>query len=264
MVQSGMDKARQGVHPRNPKDRDDFEQLILNGNDEYKKNFQGMITDQTTGVKVGVMFANPILLLVLKAALMIAFDGTFYVVPSEWYQCFTIFFVWDNHFFPGICILLSGKSESVYDSVWTALKTLLGDDFNPTEGMSDFEIASRKTAHRKFNIVVKGCYFHYTRAVSKNLLKIGLGKSYASYPAFKRWARLVLAIPLLPADDIREMFDQLLLEHVPFTKTGDRILFARFKKYLRSTWRNIRTWTALLGLPLNAICNLAPSSKIIK
>ena len=37
---------------------------------------------------IGIIFANPVLLMALQAAFMIAFDVTFYVVPSDWYQCF--------------------------------------------------------------------------------------------------------------------------------------------------------------------------------
>ena len=103
--------------------------------------------------------------------------------------------------------------------------------------MSDFEKASRKSAHKKFpNIVVHGCYFHYTRAVFKNLLKIGLSKSYHKKPNFKFWAKLIMAMPLLPARFIPDMFTQLLAEEIAFENVADQLNFTRFKRYIEHTW----------------------------
>ena len=83
--------------------------------------------------------------------------------------------------------------------------------------MADFELASRKSAHEIYlRLKVHGCYFHYTRAIFKNLLKVGLGKSYNTHRGFKKWAKRVMAIPLLKAEMINDVFEELLGQNIHF------------------------------------------------
>ena len=133
-----MDKRRQAAHPRNPNSPSDFEDLIKNSADqEYRTNYQGMVKN-AAGDAIGAIFGNPNLLMALLTVQMFAFDGTFHIAPTGWYQCFNIFFVIENHFFPAACILLTGKTTEIHDCVWKALKNLIpGLDLR--EGMADFE-----------------------------------------------------------------------------------------------------------------------------
>ena len=79
------------------------------------------------------------------------------------------------------------------------------------------------------------CYF-ISRAVFKNLLKIGLGRHYNRYREFKVWSKRVMAIPLLPAELIPEVFENLLSQNIPFASVEDRAKFRKFQRYLRQQW----------------------------
>ena len=231
-----MQTRRDGVYPRRPQNHDDLEGLLNNANETFRSNYRGPVKDDQNN-NIGMIFANPTLWLVLQAAMMIAFDGTFWVAPTGWYQLFNVFFVVENHFFVGACILLDGKSTDDYRCMWNAMNALMDNNFNPTQGMADFELASRKSAHEIYlRLKVHGCYFHYTRAIFKNLLKVGLGKSYNSHRGFKKWAKRIMAIPLLKSDMIHDVFVELLSQDIPFAARADRLNFQRFKRYIRSQW----------------------------
>ena len=236
-MRPAMQSRRDGIYPRKPQNHDDLEVLLNNANDEFRSNYRGPVKDAQNN-NIGMIFANPTLWLVLQAAMMIAFDGTFWVAPTGWYQLFNVFFVVENHFFVGACILLDGKSTDDYRSMWNAMNALMDNEFNPTQGMADFELASRKSAHEIYlRLKVHGCYFHYTRAIFKNLLKVGLGRSYNTNRAFKKWAKRIMAIPLLKAEMINDVFEELLSQNIRFAAAADRLNFQRFKRYIRSQWQ---------------------------
>ena len=53
----------------------------------------------------------------LKDSQSVNFDGTFHVVPKLFYQLFTIFIQDGHHAFPAIHVLMSKKSEFLYEEV---------------------------------------------------------------------------------------------------------------------------------------------------
>jgi len=102
--------------------------------------------------------------------------------------------------------------------------------------MSDFETAPRSAMERKFRrCIMHGCFSHYTRAVFKNLQKIGLSKLFFKHNAFKKWVKHIMAVPLLPADQIHPAFESLF-RHVFTFNRADRVLYNRFKSYIQRQW----------------------------
>ena len=71
--------------------------------------------------------------------------------------------------------LLAGKSQEVYEELFSQLVVLAPGDFNtfpPNDIMCDFEIGMRKAIELYFpNTVIGGCYFHYNNALRKNVFK---------------------------------------------------------------------------------------------
>ena len=98
---------------------------------------------------------------------------------------------------------------------------------------------SRNVCKKLFkDLTINGCYAHYTRAVFANIQKKGLSNLYNSKkdPTFRRWAKQVMAIVLLPPDLILAAFERLMAEDFPNVSERDRLNIFKFKKYLRKTW----------------------------
>ena len=47
----------------------------------------------------------------------IQFDGTFYTLPIQFYQLWTVFLTVDRHTIPGIHYLMTGKGEELYKAI---------------------------------------------------------------------------------------------------------------------------------------------------
>ena len=90
----------------------------------------------------------------------ICFDGTFFTVPVQFYQLWTIFIVIGQHVLPAIHCLLTGKSEELYQAVLSKIQQIL-PQFQPQIAMSDWEQAERNAY--KTGIKLQGCWFHYTQ-----------------------------------------------------------------------------------------------------
>ena len=97
----------------------------------------------------------------IRQAQSVAFDGTFWIVPSLFYQLFTIFIINGRHFSPAIFFLMTGKSQSLYQACFLKISELI-PEFSPNFAISDFETASRSafrnvwaTAH------ISGCFFFF-------------------------------------------------------------------------------------------------------
>jgi hypothetical protein len=232
-MEGAMYKRRAKSQPKVPYNATEFNELIQSS-ESLSSFFQGAIT-LPNGRVCGSMFANNHLLEGLRAANLIAFDGTFFVVPKQYYQLFTVFFVHEHHFFPAVTVLMTGKSHEEYLAVYEKICDLV-PEFNPQVGMADFERASRNAAHELWDdLLVHGCFFHYSRAVFKNLQKLGLSKRFCRHLEFKRWMKLIMALPLLPSHMIHAEFEDLLSRDFDFD-VADAANLRKFKIYLRRTW----------------------------
>ena len=99
-----------------------------------------------------------------------------------------------------------GKKGEFYDAAWSHIKSLL-PDFKPTDAAGDFEIGAAKAAERQNpGCKVKFCLFHYCNCNMKHGQKHGLTKAFYDNPEYRRWLKLILAVPMLPAHLINEAF----------------------------------------------------------
>ena len=96
---------------------------------------------------------------------IIQFDGTFYTVPSIFYQLFTIFFPFRGHCIPAIYVLMQKKAEGIYSAVILKLLDLI-PGFSPRIAVIDFEKAPRNAFMYLFpEMKMIGCWFHFTQAI---------------------------------------------------------------------------------------------------
>ena len=87
----------------------------------------------------------------------VSFDGTFYTVPKQFYQLWTIFIDTNQHVIPAIHCLLTGKTQELYEAILFRNQSIV-PQFHPEKSMSDWETAPRNAFKAAYNgIKLQGC-----------------------------------------------------------------------------------------------------------
>ena len=160
----------------------------------------------------------------------ICFDGTFFTVPVQFYQLWTIFIVIDQHVLPAIHCLLTGKSEELYQAVLSKIQEIL-PQFQPQIAMSDWEQAARNAFKTLFiGIKLQGCWFHYTQRIWKKVQKVNLATTYTNNGAFQNYLRCIMALPFLPPDE-NSLHTNKLIHKISISKSIKWIVW-RSSNYL--------------------------------
>ena len=168
-----MCKRRRKVFPPLPLDPQDLCQLIHDS--PFVHLYRGSVSSEGS---YAIIFASDFMLQKMKDVEQIQFDGTFYTVPSIFYQLFTILITFHGHCIPAMHILMQNKTEDLYTLVVLKIRELI-PDFSPKIAVSDFEKAPRNVFTHFFpGMKVFGCWFHFTQAIWKKTQSLGLGKLY--------------------------------------------------------------------------------------
>ncbi len=224
-----MYKRQRLSTPKVPQTPNDFVDL-LEQHPELGQCQMGII--RSDGDVESVIFSSQKLLTALQESQKFEFDGTFYVCPAIFAQIFTLFAEKEGHSFPCLVVLMTNRRQEAYTRLLDKLTEMI-PDFQPTEAMADFETASRNAVLAKWPaVVLRGCFFHFSQAVMRQLKKIGLTKMYKQNVNFRRWAKSIMCLPLLPADKIQEAF--VSLESVIFADEVEKV--NAFKAYVRRQW----------------------------
>ena len=156
-------------------------------------------------------------------------DGTFKVAPKNWYQLLNIFGYDKTHkfFMPLAFIILSSKSEEIYNEVFYKIITLVKahtdlKSFDKVKIMCDFEIGLRKAIKNNFeSCLLDGCYFHYCKAIWKKKKKI---KKLNLFKKDLRFNTIIISF---------------IMKSYPFIKEGKReIYFQKIKSFTNSLGGN--------------------------
>ena len=111
--------------------------------------------------------------------------------------------------------------------------------------MSDWERGARNAVKTRFpGILLRGCHFHYSQSVWRKIQRLGLSNAYHSNSEFKTAVRCFMALPFLPEDQIRPIYNHLNLEDV-ILNPENMNNFTIFKNYIRKHWIN--------GIPSNEL-----------
>ena len=236
-MESGMRKRRGEKYPRIPKTFEDVDILMQSADEDLKKNYRGLL--KVEDKPIGIILYHKELIKVMASMTELGYDGTFYVVPKPWYQLWTVHFIVQGKFFPGLSVIFDGATTEEYQAAWEYLKKLLAPKgFNPLKAKGDFEQASKKGAENTFeDMLISHCLFHYSQAIFRNCQKHGLSKQYTVNEKFRIWLKLLMSVPMLPGDLIPEAFSQLLSENIEMPTTTDRLNFSRFKRYVQRYWQ---------------------------
>lgn len=141
-------------------------------------------------------------------------DGTFETVPRLFLQLYTI----HGHagsgenkkVVPLVYALMTRKSEDLYVALFQEVENFAarnGFQLNPSMVLMDFERAPINAIKRVFpNAVTKGCFFHLTHSIWRNVQSKGLARQYGEDPDFNLGIRLIPALAFLTPAEIPRAF----------------------------------------------------------
>ena len=202
--ESTMYRSRRELQPKIPQTLLELEEALPGT--PYGINYKGTIN---VGNDRAFIFFSEEIIAILADISEICFDGTFYTVPIQFYQLWTIFIVVNHHVFPAIHCLLTGKSQELYESLLVKIQSLISH-FHPDVSMSDWEMAARNAFKSTFHgIRLKGCWFHYTQRIWKHVQKANLKHSYNNNVEIQNFVRYIMALPFLPPYTILQIFNQI-------------------------------------------------------
>lgn len=136
-------------------------------------------------------------------------DGTFAVVPTFFFQLYTIHTKVGNSYPPCIYFLLPGKSQEIYGRMLAIVRQLL-PNAEPQEILLDFENAAQNAFKLAFpNTDVKGCQFHLSQAVLRKVGQLGLKDRFQNDVDFNLLVKSLTALSFVPEDEVLDRFQEL-------------------------------------------------------
>ena len=131
-----------GFNPKFPKR---FPNIISNCQEQYSVSISKFLFLKAMTLDLS-FFSDEITSIMLDIS-EICFDCTFFTVPVQFYQLWTIFIVIDLHVIPAIHCLLTEKSEELCQAVLSKIQEI-PPQFQPQIAMSDWEQAARNALKR--------------------------------------------------------------------------------------------------------------------
>ena len=224
--ESSMYRSRRKTEPKIPLNAGEFSEMLPGTT--YAQHHKFTISLAT---QIAVIFYSEPMMNLLSEITDIQFDGTFYTVPVQFYQLWTIFVVVDRYTLPAIHCLMTSKSQELYATILDRIFSNL-PNFKPTTVISDWESAPRnafKTITPNINIT--GCWFHYTQRIWAKVQKLGLAESFRENNGISQFVRKLMAIPFLPASLISPTFLLIQLPDLPPTES---MKLEKLVKYFKS------------------------------
>ena len=169
-------------------------------------------------------------------------DGTFKFAPRFFKQMYTIFVLKNGYYVPVIHMLLQDKKQKTYENVLIALNDLcnnhgidLKHKLEKSSIMLDFELAMIKAIRSVFKKTsIRCCKFHLGQSWWRKIKELGLSVIYKNRKsAHSKWLRGIFGLAVLPACEVREIFQ--LYSSSAFLKNRTRSV-AKFCIYMKKTY----------------------------
>ncbi|XP_068246463.1 uncharacterized protein [Palaemon carinicauda] len=139
-----------------------------------------------------------------------ACDGTFKIVPEQWYQLFCIHVQVNGSSFPRVFALLPNKTKQTYQSFFEQLK-IMQPNVDPVDLMADFEVAIHKSFNSSFpNSSIAACLFHLGQSIFRKIVDLGLKEKCNKHSEFCLKIRCFSALAFLPTEDVGEAYEELI------------------------------------------------------
>ena len=140
---------------------------------------------------------------------------------------------------------MSRRTKTDYDAVFCKLKMMLGDEFKPESCMADYESACWKSMRDNFpSMQMHGCLFHFSQAINKNVIRLGLIKDYKTPDStIRNLIRGVYSLPYLPPRDMYPAFETLKSQaSEELCENSEKL--QEFFRYVTKTWFGSSNWKA--------------------
>ncbi|CAF1360795.1 unnamed protein product, partial [Rotaria sp. Silwood1] len=230
-LKNTVGKQRRLIRPPLPKSIKDLPSQIPILYTLTKNNANFLLFDGCLGGKRGLIFASEDDIKYLAYQKFWYADGTFYTSPSIFYQIYSIRAFDEGLSTPFVYALLSDKSEATYYDLFSTLMKKIIEISNMIRLESitiDFELAVKNTFCKHFpHVTVKGCLFHYGKALFRNLVNLNLKTLFQHDESLRDWFRSFAAIALLPETDMDEA-SQYLQSKKPLLYEKEIDLFLQY------------------------------------
>lgn len=155
----------------------------------------------------------------------------FYFIRTNFEMCsyFTSFLLYK--IFPVFYILMTSKSSKCYSSVFQYIEENIFE-MKPAEFITDFESGMRKALNRCYsNVIIRGCWYHFCCAITRNMVSLGLNSLLRSNPKAKMIKNEILSLPLLPKEQFCEGFNHIKRQVKEFGLESNFESFFEYFKY---------------------------------
>ena len=137
-------------------------------------------------------------------------DGTFAVVPTIFFQLYTIHAKVGNNYPPCVYFLLPNKSQATYVRMLEALNFIL-PEANPHIILADFENAAQNAFRQAYPTAnIKGCLFHLCQSVQRKIGELGLKTEFETNAEFNILVKSLAALAFVPEQDVLDIFMELV------------------------------------------------------
>lgn len=134
--------------------------------------------------------------------------------------------------------LTTNKSTETYDAVLDEVFSAFDLDYNPDYIMLDFESALWAALINRFpNAMIRGCYFHFLRALFKKIKHCGLQSEYNNNPCYSTQLKYLIALAFVPIQDVEFVYSQIISQGI-FTNDSHPLAsnLKNFINYFERTW----------------------------
>lgn len=106
--------------------------------------------------------------------------------------------------FPFCYILMTRRTTACYSAVFQYIEKNIFK-LEPVEFITDFETGMRSAISNCYpTATLRGCWYHYTAAIRKKMLKLGLHKLLKTDDDAKKIKKMLMSLPLLPHGNFME------------------------------------------------------------
>ena len=117
--EAAMYRARKTLQPKIPQSAYEFSEMLSSTHLGIYNKF-----NVTCGGQTGVIFFSDLMKTFMAEVTNIQFDWTFYTVPNQFYQLWTIFVSVGRNTLPAIHCLLTSRKQELYQAVLESLKEI--------------------------------------------------------------------------------------------------------------------------------------------
>lgn len=218
----------------------------------YKSTYRDHITksaerwqlcsDKATGVII--FSSDDDLKTAAKCSLLVA-DATFEVRAKGTAQLYTVHGLYPTSSGSSEWVIVAlaimfNRLQSAYEKIFAELKAAWKSlELQPvfTHIHIDYELAEMGAAVKIFGISrVRGCLFHFSQAMLKQVKEYGLFRAYKKEAPVRKILRKLLALPLLPKESARIIWDRFLMPKLLQAHPSA----PEFCKYFNKQWMSIR------------------------